>query len=350
MMKKPPSVSYVVAVHNEAGILRDTVACLIDRLESLPDSEIVLVENGSTDSSREVADDLSEANLPGPVDIRVEVSAKGLGHALRKGMSVASSELVVLTAADLPFGFSDLDAALLLEPMPRLVLGSKAHPDSLSRAPVSRRIMSRGYRWLREVLLDLDYGDTQGSILLARSLAQELLPTLRSGDYLIGTEIVALAERAGERAVEVPVDYRDVRSDSKVRPFRDSLKMLAGLLRLRRRLVARTPIVNAAERPAPADCVKPVQFVYSSLREFGGPEGIAGAGAALAALTLGLVGAGLVMAVIAVAAKAANSLRARTALFAARPMAAVVVVAIVGVGVSALVILGLQRRRRGQRT
>ncbi len=241
-----PSVSYVIPVHNQIAELRKTVRLLVERLGHLPGSEIILVENGSTDGSGPLCLSLASALDSEEVAIRVTTSAKGLGFAWRRGMAIARGEAYVLTAADLPFGFTDLDGYLGLLPRPRLVMGSKTHEESQIETPAVRRAMSAGFGMLRSRLIGLDI-DTQGSVLVERALAQALLPRLRAGDYLIGAEINLWAVHLGVTPVEVPVVYT-ASGRSTVSPLRDSLAMATGLLSLRRRLAEeQRPLRQAGE-------------------------------------------------------------------------------------------------------
>ena len=161
-------------------------------------------------------------------------------------MAIARGDTFVLTAADLPFGFTDLDGYLGLSPRPLLVMGSKTHPESQIETPVVRRAMSSGFGLLRAGLIGLNI-DTQGSVLIQRSLAQTLLPRLHAGDYLIGAEINLWAVHEGVTPVEVPVVYT-ASGRSTVSPFRDSVSMAVGLLALRRRLADEQRPVRARRR------------------------------------------------------------------------------------------------------
>jgi hypothetical protein len=241
-----PRVSYVIPVHNQIADLRKTVRLLVARLGHLPGSEIILVENGSTDGSGPLCLSLAAACSGEDVAVRVTTSAKGLGFAWRRGMALARGDTFVLTAADLPFGFTDLDGYLGMSPRPQLVMGSKTHRESQIETPVVRRAMSAGFGLLRASLIGLDI-DTQGSVLIQRSLAQILLPRLRAGDYLIGAEINVWAVHEGVTPVEIPVVYT-ASGRSTVSPLRDSISMAAGLLALRRRLAEeQRPLRRAGE-------------------------------------------------------------------------------------------------------
>jgi dolichyl-phosphate beta-glucosyltransferase len=236
MRMSDPSVSYVIPVHNQIAELRKTVRLLVTRLAHLPGSEVILVENGSSDGSGPLCMSLAATFDSEEVAVRVTTSAKGMGFAWRRGMAMARADTFVLTAADLPFGFTDLDGYLGLSPRPLLVMGSKTHRGSQIETPALRRAMSAGFGLLRAGLIGLDI-DTQGSVLIQRSLAHALLPRLQAGDYLIGAEINVWAVHAGVTPVEVPVVYT-ASGRSTVSPIRDSAAMAAGLISLRRRITA----------------------------------------------------------------------------------------------------------------
>jgi len=229
-----PTFSYVIPVHNQVADLRRTVRLLVERLAHLPGSEVILVENGSSDGSGPLCLSLAATFDGDDVAVRVTTSAKGLGFAWRRGMAIARGETIVLTAADLPFGFTDLDGYLGLDPRPALVMGSKSHSDSQVETSLLRRALSGGFGLLRAGLVGVDV-DTQGTVLIRRTLAQALLSRLRSGDFLIGAEINCWAIREGITPVEIPVVYT-ASGRSTVSPLRDSTQMAVGLFALRRRL------------------------------------------------------------------------------------------------------------------
>jgi dolichyl-phosphate beta-glucosyltransferase len=233
---REPTFSYVIPVHNQIADLRRTVRLLMERLGHLPGSEIILVENGSSDGSGPLCLSLAGTFDGDEVAVRVTTSAKGLGFAWRRGMAIARGETIVLTAADLPFGFTDLDGYLGMSPRPSLVMGSKTHPESQVETSLVRRALSGGFGALRAGLVGVDV-DTQGTVLIRRELAFSLLPHLRSGDFLIGAEINCWAVQMGVAPVEIPVVYT-ASGRSTVSPLRDSAHMALGLFALRRRLAA----------------------------------------------------------------------------------------------------------------
>lgn len=235
VVPRAPRITYVLPVHNQERVIATSVERLLSRLHAFPGSEVILVENGSTDASPHLCARLGVSSGEDSVTVRVTQSETGLGNALRRGIAVASGDILVLSAADLPFGFTDLEALLATDPRPRLAIGSKAHRRSHTQIPALRRTMSEAFRLLRFAVLGLRVRDSQGTILIDAALAREIAPHLRCGDFLISTEIVAWGALLGATPVELPITYVAT-PGSTVSPLGDSLRMARGLFSLRQRL------------------------------------------------------------------------------------------------------------------
>ena len=216
-----PVLSIIVPAHNSGTRLEGTVDLLRRELGDAG-IEVIIVENGSTDDTWEVAQRLAAASGPFPVlACRSDV---GLGAAYREGIRRASGQTLLLTADDLPFGLTDIDAWRRVDAT-ALVVGSKAHRES--RVPRSL---------LRWVVLGMTVADCQGTIFAPRDWLAARLPDLREDGYLASTEIVYLAQQQGKPVIEVPVTLAPRHDDGKTRiRLGDIRDMAFGLLRLRTR-------------------------------------------------------------------------------------------------------------------
>ena len=238
-----PRFVYVLPVHNEERLLADNVARLTVLLARVPGSEIELVENGSRDGSWAVVERLARDDERVPVRAFREADA-GIGYAYHRGLTEALARFgpamdvwAVLTAADLPFGASDLEAvegALAQAPW-RILMGSKAHRASVVQRDPQRRLMSALYRVARRAVVGMKVGDSRGSVFLRLDLAAVLVPRIEARGFFYSTELCHLAERAGESILEVPVTLEPSLRASTVRPAADSVTMARALWRLRSR-------------------------------------------------------------------------------------------------------------------
>lgn len=235
---------YVLPVHNEALVLEANIERLVAYLAKFPGSCVFAVENGSSDDSWKLAQRLAESASTPEVVVRAFREEKaGLGYAYHRGLSEALDAFgstrgwSILTAADLPFGFSDLEAALvhLTRPGARILMGSKAHPSSLADTGAKRRAMSMGYRVARKAILGMRVGDSQGSVFVRLDLAAELVPRIVSRDFFYSTELCHYAERAGETIEELPVVLEASARTSTVKPLKHGYDMARQLIALRQR-------------------------------------------------------------------------------------------------------------------
>ena len=232
------ALSVVVPACNAVRSLPDTLA-ILHRLPGGAPHEIIVVENGSDDGTWELLEQLRSG---WDADTRLVVlrSEKGIGAAYRAGVEASAGDRVLLTADDLPFGTSDVEAVLACRALPRFAIGSKAHPRSRVRRTFARRLATRVFRTARHVVLGLDVGDTQGTFVIEGDLARRLVGQTTIPGFGMTTELVALALRDGAAPVELPVVLQPrPHGASRINWITDTTQMMLDLLRLRRRLGSR---------------------------------------------------------------------------------------------------------------
>jgi glycosyltransferase involved in cell wall biosynthesis len=219
-------------MHNSSTVIRSTLNLWRGRLTSGV-NEIILVENGSSDDTWELINELA-INNEHIRFIKLQ-SPKGMGNALRKGIEASSGSRVLLSADDLPFEFDDLDQARLLSPIPCVVIGSKAHKQSTVERGLLRKTFTRGYRLARFIMLGSKIGDTQGTFLVEGDWLRSVAPQLDEEGFLFTTQLAVTAEAAKKEIKEVPVSL-SVNHAPKPTTVRgsDVFDMGSGLIRLRK--------------------------------------------------------------------------------------------------------------------
>jgi dolichyl-phosphate beta-glucosyltransferase len=233
-----PRLSIVIPAYNEARRIRQTLHALRDyaRARALI-CELIVVDDGSADSTAAVVEstDVAPATL---VMLRLPRN-RGKGAAVREGMLAAGGELLLLCDADQSVPIAELERLLpWLERGFDVVIGSRDLPDSRldPPQPLLRRLMAWVFRAVRRRLLLPAIRDTQcGFKLFRRAAAREVFASAREDGWLFDCEILALAQARGYCIREVGVTWRDVPA-SRVRPLREAVRALCGLVRIRRRL------------------------------------------------------------------------------------------------------------------
>lgn len=198
-----PEASVVVPVHNEARILRANVEYLSGHLEErLPDHEIILCENGSSDGSGRIASQLAEEI--GKVRC-LELPEANLSQALKEGFSLAGSEKLVYFPVDLSVDPEFIFRSVRLLDVFDVVVGSKRITGDLDRRPLTRRLASRAYHGMVRELFDAEFTDTTCVKAFRRSRVLGLMDRIPTSSGVFETELLMDAGDEGLSIVEVPV-------------------------------------------------------------------------------------------------------------------------------------------------
>ena len=192
-------------MHDECLSLAPTVARALQVLKSITDDfELLIVDDGSSDGSERLAQDLA-AGEPRLRVVRHERN-EGYGQALRSGLSASRGDVVAYTDCDEPADLGLLPETLRRfdEPRVDMVIGYR---KSRGRDGLRRRLYSAGYNVLVRRLFGVTARDVNFSWKLIR---RDALRGMRLGARtgFVDGELLTEAARLGLRVVEVPVEYR----------------------------------------------------------------------------------------------------------------------------------------------
>jgi len=243
----PPEVEIVIPVFNEVGSLDCSIRRLHDYLTTrFPFSaRVTIADNGSTDGTWEIATKLA-AELGSVRAMRLDL--KGRGRALDAVWRSSDARVLAYMDVDLS---TDLSALLplvapLLSGHSDLAIGTRLARGSRVVRGTRRELISRSYNTILHVALGARFSDAQcGFKAIRADRARELLPLVRDRAWFFDTELLVLAERAGMRIHEVPVDWVDD-PDSRVDIVATALADLRGVARLLRDVRTRPQAVAVA--------------------------------------------------------------------------------------------------------
>ena len=243
----------VIPVRNEERDLAPSVRRLHAYLrDQFPfTTRITIADNGSTDGTWAEALAL-EASLESVRAVQIE--RPGRGGALRTVWSQSDADVLAYMDVDLS---TDLNALLpLLAPLlsghSDVAIGTRlARGARVIRGP-RREIISRCYNLLLHATLGTGFSDAQcGFKAIRADKARVLLPLTADTGWFFDTELLVLAERAGLRIHEVPVDWIDD-ADSRVNVISTALADLRGIMRLGTGLARGTIAVPVLGDPSPS--------------------------------------------------------------------------------------------------
>ena len=223
-----PAFSIVIPVFDEAEFIPIGLTALLDELEASGlDHRVLVIENGSTDDTADVARRIAAGR---GADVH-SLPAADYGAAMREGFLRAEGDWVVNFDIDY-FSVDFLRKVVEIGDSADLVIASKRDPASDDRRTFLRRLATLVFNLLLRGLFGSSVTDTHGMKAFRGPLVEEVLPRVVSRQDLFDTELVLRAERAGYRITEVPVVVEEMRqSRSLVKRVPRTLK---GLWRIRR--------------------------------------------------------------------------------------------------------------------
>lgn len=205
-----PMIDVVVPVRNEERDLPRAVEQLTASLATLPWSwQLTIADNGSTDHTPAIARQLAD-NYPGVG--AVLLPRAGRGYALKQVWRNSAAQILAYTDVDLA---TDLNALLplcapLVSGHSDLAIGTRLTGGARVSRGLKRELISRSYNGLLHAVLNTGFTDAQcGFKAIRADTAAALLPLVVDDEWFFDTELLVIAESAGLRIHEVPVDWTD---------------------------------------------------------------------------------------------------------------------------------------------
>jgi glycosyltransferase involved in cell wall biosynthesis len=233
------NVSLVIPAYNEIDNLRPLLAASRDAVSSYEGShEIILIDDGSTDGSRELLDQLMTAEPLLRVIHHEPGKNIGCHPSELEGLRAARGELMLFLPADLQIHPSVLPAFAKAAERADVIASHR-----VQRADAAwRRYLSAANNRVERLIMGVKVHDAHSSMALTRTAVDEILPSVISNSALIPAEILVRAKRTGIPIAEIEIDHhpRAAGEQTGAAPS-EILKVQLDLLRLRSRLRRESP-------------------------------------------------------------------------------------------------------------
>lgn len=243
-MTRALELSVVVPAYNEEARLPRSLEGISEYLRRAhPASEIIVVDDGSTDRTAEVVRS-QEKQMP-ELHLLPNGANRGKGYSVRAGMLAASGEISLFTDADLSAPIEEAEKLFNALGSADIAIGSRALDRRLIQVHQSRAREYAGifFNKMMRLATSLNLEDTQCGFKAFRTARTRIIfQQQRVEDFGFDPEILFLAKRHGLRIAEIPVLWaHDPRT--KVHMVRDSLQMFGDLWQIRwNAMLGRYPI------------------------------------------------------------------------------------------------------------
>lgn len=200
-----PHLTFFFPAYNEEENVAETVRRALEEIGPLVDGsiEVLVVDDGSSDATPEIADRLAAG------DPRVRVHHqpnRGYGGALRAGFANARGRLVAFSDGDLQFDLGEFARMLERLDDPRSPVGAVIGYRRRRRDPPHRIFIAKTYNAIVSVLFGLRVRDIDCAMKLFRREVFDGLPLTTDSPFLSAELLIKLNAR-GERIAQLDVTH-----------------------------------------------------------------------------------------------------------------------------------------------
>jgi glycosyltransferase involved in cell wall biosynthesis len=216
-MEKIKLLSLVVPAYKQEKTIVKDIQNLSRVLLALPYKyEIIVVEDGRLDGTGKKLQELK----PKIKKLKIYGYEKnhGKGYAVKYGMLKAQGDIIGFIDAGMDLDPSEISVALDLMAWNKAdsILGSKLHPESKVSYPITRKILSWGYRTITHILFGFRVRDTQvGLKLFKRKVARDVFSRILVKSFAFDVEVLAVAYSRGYKKIyESPIKLNFTKASS----------------------------------------------------------------------------------------------------------------------------------------
>ena len=226
-------LSIVIPAYNEAHRLPATLLKVKEYLSHQSyDSEIIVVNDGSTDRTSELVQEIQKTTP----NLRLldNTENKGKGAVVKQGMLAAKGDYCLFMDADASTPLQEVEKLLKGMLEADICIGSRYYPGSkiIARQPLKRRLLSRASNLLIQAVATPGIHDTQcGFKLYTQQATQIIFPLQHEDGWLFDVELLVIARQKKLKIVEVAVQWSDV-TNSTLRASQAALASLTELWRI----------------------------------------------------------------------------------------------------------------------
>ena len=227
-----PFLSIIIPAHNEANRLPNSLEQVFTFLAKQSfTAEVIVVENGSSDETLNIAQSFSEQHP----NLRVLQSERGKGAAVKRGMLEATGEFRFMCDADLSMPVDEIAKFIppALNNFDIAIASREAKGAVRYNEPRYRHLGGRAINFLIQLFILPGLNDTQcGFKCFSAKVVDDICNLQTLNGWSFDIELLYIARRRKYRIQEIPIHWVH-HPETKVSAVRDALRMIRDIFRIR---------------------------------------------------------------------------------------------------------------------
>lgn len=228
-------ISLALPVYNEEKVLEKSVLKLYNYFKNniKTDWQIIIVNNASTDKTKQIAGLLAEKFLEVKA---LHLDFKGRGNALKTVWQKYESDIYAYCDIDLATDINALKGLFtsIINGNANISVGSRYIEGAQTKRTIDRLIYSKVYIFLVRLFFPTKIKDFQcGFKAIDKKTALEILPLVKDKEWFFDTELLLIAEKNGFKIKEVPVQWQE-NPDTKVNFIKTIYDYIRNLIKFKK--------------------------------------------------------------------------------------------------------------------
>jgi glycosyltransferase involved in cell wall biosynthesis len=217
---RQPKISIIIPVFNE----EETIGTTVSSIRTLyPDSEIIVIDDGSSDQTADVAEAAGAEVFSHPYNI-------GNGAAIKSGIRVATGDILVFMDGDGQHDPQDIPKLLEYLPQFDMVVGARSMGD---QASFGRALANKAYNWFASYVAKFSIKDLTSGFRAVKANIAKSFVYLLPNTYSYPTTITLGVLRSGMSVKFVPIKMRKRKSGkSRIKLFQDGVRFFMIITRI----------------------------------------------------------------------------------------------------------------------
>lgn len=226
------SLSICIPAKNEELTIKDTIDLYIRQLGDINLHQVVVVDDHSTDNTKQVVTTLAYPGCEILVDPNPHTS--GVGNAIKHGLSLCQGDAIAICMADgsdSPDDIKNLLHALKVEDA-HFAFGSRFTPSStVTNYPKAKLILNRLFNRVVQAITGTNHNDSTNLFQLFTREGLRAIQPIKARNFNIGLEIYLKAIKSGLRITHAPINWQQRQAgQSKMRILKNAPSYIATLL------------------------------------------------------------------------------------------------------------------------